>query len=156
MIKKLIVLMFFFSLASNLALATEKIPVSITPNQTISTEKDEVEFGDTLNFKVSKDVYKGDYLVIKKDAPVVAEVDYVAPNGWAYDRAYIQIKKFKILDSKNKWLDVQYPLKIMGQNYKYPQSNIFKVGAHYITAFIRGYEVVLNSDQQNFNIFILN
>ena len=99
---------------------------------------------------------QGKYLFIKKDAPVIAEVDYVNPNGWASDSAYIQIKKFKILDSKNKWLDVQFPLKILGRNCKNPESNIVFVGIHYLTTLFRGDEVFLVPNQQNFNILIWN
>lgn len=154
--KKLLLACLFFIAVSNLAFAEEKIPVSITPNQFITTKKDLVEFGDTLAFKVTKDVYKDDMIFIKKNAPVIAEVDYVNPNGWAADTAYIQIKKFKILDSQNKWIDVCYPLKILGSGCKKTNANGFLVGLKKVIAVVRGQEVVLVPSQQDFNIFILN
>lgn len=155
MIKKLLVVIFFFLIASNLALAAERLPVSITPNQIISTDKDEIEFGDDLDFKVVKDVYKDDAVYIKKGAPVIAEVDYVSPNGWVADSAYVQIKKIKILDSKSTWLEVPCSLKILGRNCRNPKANIFYSGFHYLTVLVRGDEVFLSPNQQNFNVFIL-
>lgn len=156
MIKKFSIIIFFFLISSNLALATEKIAVLITPNQIISTDHDEVEFGDTLNFKVVKDVYKDNSIYIKKNAPVICEVDYVSPNGWAGDSAYIQIKKFKILDSNNKWINFSYDFKILGRYCRNPVDNIFKVGFHYLAILIRGDEVNLIPTQQSFNVFISN
>lgn len=156
MIKKLASIILFFLLISNIALAVEKIPILITPSQIISTDKDEIEFGDSIEFKVAKDVYKDDRLCIKKGAPVVAEVDYVSPNGWAGDSAFVLIKKFKIFDSNNKWINVPYTLKISGRNCKNPAHNFLRTGFHYLAILIRGDEVFLNPNQQNFNIFMVN
>lgn len=156
MIKKISFLIICLLMISNFVFAAEKIPVSITPNQVISTNHDEVEVGDGIDFKVVKDVYRDDVLLIKKGAPVIAEVDYVCPNDWLGDSAYIQIKKFKILDSKNKWMDVSYPMNISGSGCKNPNSNILNESVKLVLSVVRGKEVSLTPNQQNFNIFILN
>lgn len=154
MIKKISFLVLCFFAISNFVYAAEKIPVLITPDQIISTNHDEVEVGDDIDFKVVKDVYKDDTLFIKKGAPVIADVDYVCPNDWLGDSAYIQFKKFKVLDFNHKWVNVNYCLNISGSDCKSP--NLFLKSAKAIISVVRGQEVFLTSKQQNFNIFILN
>lgn len=135
-------------------IAGEKVPVTITPDQLISTDYDEIEIGDELNFKVVRDVYSGDNLLIKKGAPVLALVDYVSENGFAADSAYVQIKKFMIQDVKNNWITVYYPLKITGLECRNPKANMFYKGFHSVAFIIRGDEVNLKPEQRKFNIFI--
>lgn len=134
--------------------AAERIPVSITPTQLISTCYDEVEVGDELTFKAVKDVYLDDNLVIKQGAPALALVDYISDNGFAADSAYIQIKKFKILDTQRKWITISYPLKIIGLKCRDPKAHIVYKGVHSLAFIIRGDEVNLKPGQKKFNIFI--
>lgn len=154
MIKKIVIYLILGFLLVIPAVAVEKIPVSITPAQIISTSHDEVETGDELDFKLVKDIYNGDLLLFKKDAPVLALVDYVSDNGFAADSAYIQIKKFKILDAKKNWQIIHYPLKISGLQCRDKKANIFYKGFHSIAFLIRGYEIDLKPGQKNFNIFM--
>lgn len=131
-----------------------EIPVSITPNQVISTSHDEVEIGDELNFKVVKDTYFNNSLLFKEGSPALALVDYVSENGFVADSAYIQILKFKILDTKNNWVTVDCSMKIKGLECRDTKRNILKKCVHGIAFIIRGDEVELQPEQRNFNIFI--
>ncbi len=152
--KKYYLLTILFLLISNISVAAEKIPVTITPAQIISTEYDEVEFGDVVEFKVVKDVFKDETLIIRKEAPVEAEVDYVSPNGWAAETAYIQLKNFKIMNSKNKWIEVPYTLRIKGKDCL-KSSNIIYKSCTFLTSLVRGREVNLHPNQKKYNIILL-
>ncbi len=155
MINKIVFVLVLLFFTSSIAFAAEKTPISITPLQVISTTHDEVEVGDPIDFKVVKDVYKEDKLIIKKGSPVEAEVDYVSSNGWAADAAYIQFRNFKILTAQNKWITVPYTLKIKGSDCL-KSTNAFYKGCFLVKSIIRGSEISLKPNQRNFNIFLID
>ncbi len=145
-------MLFLFSQLSTCA--SEKVPIFITPNELISTNKDDVDIGDTLSFILIKDVYVSSKLLYPKNTPVEAYVDYVYDNGFVADSAYIQISEFRILNQENKWDVIPYPLKIYGNECRSRNEQFLKKNFHYVAKLIRGDEVNIEPGMKNFTLFI--
>ena len=151
MIKIFIYILSFLLLTAPAAIA-EKISVKIAPAQIISTHHDEVELGDKIPFEVVNDVTIDGKLYIKKGTIIYGTVDFVHPNGWAGDNAEIWFKTFLITTSENKKINVDYTLKIKGNNDK--ANNIKQALAYYILRLIRGSEIYVEPDTKIYNLFI--
>lgn len=152
MIKKFIfVILLYLFVAPAFA---EKIPVRITPLQLISTNHDEVEVGDWINFETAYETYLNGKLYIAKNTPVIGVVDFVHPNGWGGDKAEIWVSEFNTKDVNNKHLEIIYPIKIKNNinNYK----SIKQCFYFYFLGSIRGSEVFIEPDTKTYNIFIEN
>lgn len=130
----------------------EKAPVKITPYQVISTNHDEIQIGDWVEFEAVNDVYLNDKLYVKKHTPIVGVVDFVHPNGWAKDNAEIAFKTFYTTDVNNKKVEISYPLNIRGEVLT--DSYIKKITVQYLCGIIRGSEIYIEPDTMTFNIFI--
>lgn len=104
------VLSFFTGTKSN----KEKLSIDIAPIELISTCHDETQINDIIRFKVLNDVYYKDELYIKKGTRLIGYVDYVQDNGWDYDSAQIQFKKFKTKDVKGNIIEFHSELCIDG------------------------------------------
>lgn len=149
--KKNIFLVFLFFLISVPAFA-QKIPVKITPAQVISTNNDEVEIGDWINFETAHDTFVDGHLYIKKNTPVVGFVDFVHPNGWANDKAEICINKFKFSDVNNKQSEINSPIKIEAKLSAKPKMK--DVFTYYVLGTFRGSEIYVEPDTKIYNLFI--
>jgi hypothetical protein len=177
---KKIFLTFLICLFFTLPSFAEKIPVKIEPIQVISTNYDEVEVGDYINFEVVKDVYVNDDLYIKKHTHAKGLVDFVHPNGWGGDSADIVFKTFYTTDIKDKKVTISYPLEIngkaeMGNSIRrisderittvapraiphfFPNFRLPYIGwgyLNYVGFVIRGSEIFVEPDTTIYNIFI--
>lgn len=135
---------------------SDTTPVKIKPAQKISTCYDETEVGDRIKFIIEKDIYKNGKLYIKKDTPIYGTVDYISDNGWSYDNAQIDIKKFKTRTADGKVITISSPLSINGFDIlKYKSKKIAQFFNYCGVAF-RGKEVEILPEQDNinFNIWI--
>lgn len=130
----------------------EKIPVTISPLQLISTNHDEIETGDYISFVVVNDVYLHDKLYIKKGTIIEGFVDFCHPNGWAADSAEININSFETNDINDKKVVINYPFELKGNNLK--DSCIKQRCSCFFTSLIRGSEIYIEPDTYVFNIFI--
>ena len=135
---------------------SDTTPVKIKPAQKISTCYDETEVGDRIKFIIEKDIYKNGKLFIKKYTPIYGTVDYISDNGWSYDNAQIDIKKFKTRTADGKVITISSPLSINGFDIlKYKSKKIAQFFNYCGVAF-RGKEVEILPEQDNinFNIWI--
>lgn len=130
----------------------EKIPVKIAPTQIISTNHDEVETGDWMNFETTQDVYVNDKLYIKKNTPVSGFVDLVHPNGWANDKAEIYISKFSFNDVNNNRCETNSSLRI--ETVPSAKPSIKELFTYYVLGTFRGSEIFIEPDTKVYNIFI--
>ena len=135
---------------------SEDTPVKITPAQKISTCYDEIEVGDKIKFKTAKDVYKNGKLYIKKGTPVYGTVDYVSDNGWAYDNAQIDLKKFQTKTADGKVVVIENPLSINGFEILKFKSNRIAQFFNYCGVAFRGKEIEINPEKEQieFNIWL--
>ncbi len=135
---------------------SENTPVKITPAQKISTSYDEIEVGDKIKFQTVKDVYKNGKLYIKKDTTVYGLVDYVSENGWAYDNAQIDFKKFYTKTIDGQKIVINSPVSINGFDIiKYKGKKVAQV-FNYCGVLFRGKEVEIipKQDKIEFNIWL--
>lgn len=130
----------------------EKVPVRIKPVQKISTTHNETQTSDVIRFKVINDVYVNNNLYIKKDSPIIGYVDYVQDNGWDYDNAQIDIKKFKTRDVNNNIVEINSELSINGFEILKYKSNRPAQFFNYIGVYFRGKEVEICPEKDK-NIF---
>lgn len=130
----------------------EKIPVKITPIEIISTNNDEIEIGDWINFAIVNDVYIDNKIYLRKGTPIIGFVDFFHPNGWAGDNAEIKFKTFKTTDKNDKTVTINYPLNISGNTMK--ATDIKQYISWVVTIFVRGSEIYVEPDAKIFNIFI--
>ena len=135
---------------------SDTTPVKIKPAQKISTCYDETEVGDRIKFIIEKDIYKNGKLYIKKDTPIYGTVDYVSDNGWSYDNAQIDIKKFKTRTADGKVITISSPLSINGFDIlKYKSKKIAQFFNYCGVAFrSKEVEILPEQDNINFNIWI--
>lgn len=145
----------------------EKIPVKIAPIQVISTNYDEIEVGDLINFEIVKDVCINDKLYIKKGTQLKGLVDFVHPNGWGGDSAEVVFKAFYVTDINDKKITISSPLKINGKTEMANSSrsvssnvivNFTATFIHpvfvYLGFIVRGAEICVEPDTTIYNIFI--
>ncbi len=135
---------------------SENTPIKIKPDQKISTCYDEIEVGDKIKFLAAKDVYKNGKLYIKKDTPIYGTVDYVSENGWSYDNAQIDFKKFKTKTADGNVINFTSPLSINGFDIlKYKGKRIAQFFNYCGVAF-RGKEVEIipQKDNLEFNLWL--
>ncbi len=130
----------------------EKIPIKITPDEIISTNHDEVEIGDWIEFQSVDDVYMNDKLYIAKTTPIIAVVDFVHPNGWGGDNATINLKTFKTINTDNQKIEINFPITIKTTSEQ--ANTLNKKITYYILRVIRGSEIFIEPDTKAFNIFI--
>ncbi len=135
---------------------SEDTPVRITPAQKISTCFNEIEVGDKIKFNIVKDVYKNGKLYIKKDTPIYGIVDYVSDNGWAYDNAQIDFKKFQTKTADGKIVTINNPLSINGFEILKFKSNRTAQFFNYCGIIFRGKEIEIIPPKDNieFNIWL--
>lgn len=151
MIKKNILFILLFFLLTTPTFA-EKTPVKIAPAQIISTNHDEIEVGDWVNFETVNDVYVNGNLYIKKNTPLYGFVDFVHPNGWVGDSAEVRFKIFETSDLNGKKVIINYPLILNGNNSK--NNAVKQYFAIVFLRLIRGAEMCVEPDTKIFNIFI--
>lgn len=164
--KKIIFALFIFSLFALPSFA-EKIPVKISPIQVISTNYDEIEVGDYINFEVIKDVYVNDKLYIKEGTTIKGLVDFIHPNGWGGDSADIVFKTFYTKDANEKKVTIPCKLELNGkaEMANSARSVGSNVSVRFTTTFIhpvfvylgfivRGAEISVEPDTTIYNIFI--
>lgn len=135
---------------------SEDTPVKITPAQKISTCHDETEVGDKIKFKITKDIYKNGKLYIKKDTPIYGLVDYVSENGWSYDNAQMDFKKFYTKNTNGKKITIDSPLSINSFDIIQYKGNKFAQFFNYCGVAFRGKEVEIipTKDEIEFNIWL--
>lgn len=137
---------------------SEIIPIKIKPSKKITTCHDETQTGDILKFKTIKDVYTNNELFIKKNSPVIGYVDYVQDNGWQYDNAQIDIKKFKTRDINGNLIEINSLLEINGFELLKYKSNRPAQFFNYIGSYFRGKEVEIEPEKDTnviFNIWLV-
>jgi len=129
-----------------------RIPVKITPTQIISTNKDEIEVGDWIQFVVVNDVKINGELYLKRDTQMTGVVDFIHPNGWFGDSAQVTLKTFYATDSNNKKITINSPLIIDGT---LKEINDYKDFTKAIGACLsRGQEIFVEPDTKTYNIFM--
>lgn len=149
-IKNILFIVLFFLLTT--PAFAEKTPVKIAPAQIISTNHDEIEVGDWINFETVNDVYVNGNLYIKKNTPLYGFVDFVHPNGWAGDSAEVRFKIFETSDLNGKKVIINYPLILNGNNSK--NNDVKQYLAIVFLRLIRGAEICIEPDNKIFNVFI--
>lgn len=146
---KKIFLILICLLISNQTIFAKQIPVKIAPKQIITTKQDATDVGDHIKFEVVKDAYDDNgKLILNKGDELVGTVDFVHPNGWAGDSAEVKIKHFHNKDKKTNY---ESPICIKG---KPSEQNKIKRLAETIATAIRGSEVFVEPDSDQFDIFI--
>ena len=135
---------------------SENTPIKITPAQNISTCYDEIQVGDIIKFSTVKDVYKNGKLYIKKGTPIYGTVDYVSENGWSYDNAQIDFKKFKTKTAEGKIINFTSPLPINGFDILTYKGKRIAQFFNYCGVAFRGKEVEIipSKDNIEFNIWL--
>lgn len=135
---------------------SEDTPIRITPSQKISTCYDEIEVGDRIKFNTVKDIYKNGKLYIKKDTPIYGLVDYVSDNGWSYDNAQIDFKKFQTKTVNGKIITINSPLSINGFDILKFKSNRPAQFFNYCGIIFRGKEIEITPEKEKieFNIWL--
>ena len=130
----------------------EKLPVKITPTQTISTHTNEIEIGDWIKFKTVNDVYYKNKLFIKKDTPLVGVVDSIHENGLLADNAEIIFQTFYVRNVDKDLVKINYPLYIGRKNSvcKGTGDKIVK----YIGVIFRGNEIKVEPESVVYNLFL--
>lgn len=151
MYKKLLFILFIMFFIG-LPCFAEKIPIRIAPIQVISTNNNEVEVGDLIEFEIVDNVYKDGSLYLKKGGRIFGIVDFVHPNGWLADAADIKIKYFKTVDINNKKIEIICPININGN--KLVKKDVKECILLVSSIFTRGHEIYIEPDSQIFNIFI--
>lgn len=170
MIYRKIILILFLLLGVTLPSYAEKIAVKIAPAQLITTNHDEIEVGDWINFEIANDVYVNNDLYLKKNTRVVGIVDFVHQNGWGADAADITFKTFYTIDTQGKKVTISYPLEINGNSEIANSSrevpvNVFSktaehfsfltfLGLNYAGFIFRGAEISVEPDTKTYNLFI--
>lgn len=151
---KNIISVFIIILITAMPTFAEKVPVAITPLQIISTNHDEIETGDKVDFQVIEDIYSNKNLYIPKYSLIVGTVDFVQPNGWGGDPAEIRFNSFETIDiNKNKFV-IPCNLCIKGTNDKANNSKQVFQYTSWLLMFIRGSEIFIEPDTKVYNIFI--
>lgn len=150
--KKVLLLSFILICVTIQGVFAEKIPVKITPIQVISTNHDEVEIGDWINFETVNDIYVNNELYIRKGSPILGFVEFLHPNGWGGDSAEIEFKTFETRDVNGKKNIINYPLMINGNNAK--NNDMKQYIAMVFLNLIRGSEIYIEPDTRIFNLFI--
>jgi hypothetical protein len=164
--KKLILCPALFCLA--LPVFAEKIPIKIEPIQVISTDHDEIEVGDWINFQTIDDIYVNDKLYIEKGTKVAGVVDFIHPNGWGGDSADIVFKTFYTIDVDNTKIKIDSPLEINGNSEAANQARSVGVNEAgnitsflirspfivYVSFIVRGAEINIEPDTKIYNLFI--
>lgn len=144
-------LVFICLFISNQVNLAKQIPVKIAPTQIITTKKDSTDVGDRIKFEVIKDVYdENGKLILKKGDELVGTVDFIHPNGWVGDSAEVKIKHFHH-SGKDRKSDYEFPICIKG---KPSETNKVKRLIESISTAIRGSEVFVEPDSEQFDIFI--
>ncbi len=135
---------------------SEDTPVKIRPAQKISTCYDEIEVGDKIKFVTVKDIYKSGKLYIKKGTPVFGTVDYVSDNGWSYDNAQLDFKKFTTKTTNGKTITVTSPLSINGFDILQYKGKRVAQFFNYCGVVFRGkeIEIIPPKDDIQFNIWL--
>lgn len=135
---------------------SEDTPVKIRPAQKISTCYDEIEVGDKIKFVTVKDIYKNGKLYIKKGTPVYGTVDYVSDNGWSYDNAQLDFKKFTTKTTNGKTITVTSPLSINGFDILQYKGKRVAQFFNYCGVVFRGkeIEIIPPKDDIQFNIWL--
>lgn len=135
---------------------SEDTPIKIKPAQKISTCYDEIEVGDRIKFVTVKDIYKNGKIYIKKDTPIYGTVDYVSDNGWSYDNAQLDFKKFKTRTSDGKIITISSPLSINGFDILQYKGKRIAQFFNYCGVAFRGKEVEIIPEKDNiqFNIWL--
>ena len=175
---KKLILILLLVLASTVPAFAEKISVKIAPAQIISTNLDEIEVGDRINFEAVNDVYINSKLYISKGSKIVGVVDFVHNNGWGGDSAEIVFKNFYTTDVNDNKVIISYPLVIDGKEEmasnvrEVANKGLVAVGPRVVTRFvrpfrflhyqylsyvgfaIRGAEINVEPDTQIYNLFI--
>lgn len=133
---------------------SEPVKLSLTPQNKISTCYDDIEVGDYIEFKTTKDVYKNGKLYITKDTPIYGLVDFVSDNGWGFDSAQIDFKKFKTKTVTEKPILIEAPLAINGFTILKDKSNRIAQFFNYCGVIFRGKEVEIipSKDKIEFDI----
>lgn len=144
--KKIFILLAVFILTNTIASA-QKLPVRITPGENISTAYDEIEVGDNLKFKTMQDIYYNQKLYIKKDTPVYAQVGLLSDNGWAFDHAEINFKKFVTTDVNNNTITINDDLTINGFELIKTKGKRPAQFFNYIGVIFRGKEIDIKYSQ---------
>lgn len=126
---------------------SEKLNIDIQPIELISTCHDETQINDIIRFKILNDVYYNDKLYIKKNSRLIGIVDYVQDNGWDYDSAQIQMKKFKTRDVNGNIVEIQYPLEIDGFEILKYKGKRFAQMFNYAGILWRGKEIEIIPNQ---------
>lgn len=135
----------------------EVIPVKIKPAQTISTCNNEIQINDIIRFKTVNDIFVENNLYIKKDTPIIGYVDYVQENGWDYDNAQIDIKKFKTRDVNGNLIEINSELSINGFEILKYKGNRKAQFFNYIGVYFRGKEIEIIPEKDKniiFNIWL--
>ena len=132
--------------------SAEKLPIKITPTQTISTHYDEIEVGDWLKFKTTNDVYYKNKILIKKGASITGIVDSLHENGLVADNAEMVIKTFYVRDVNNNLVKINYPLTIGRSNSVC--KGLGDKTVKYIGVIFRGNEIKVEPETVTYNLFL--
>ena len=129
--------------------------IPIQPMEEISTSNDELEFGDIVEFKTIRNVYKKGALYIKSETPIYGIIDSIDENGWCADNAAIYFKEFKTRDVNNNKITIKADLKIDGFEILKFKSERSKQFFNYISTFVRGKEVDIKDLDRNLKFVLI-
>lgn len=132
--------------------SAEKLPIKITPTQTISTHTNEIEIGDWIKFKTVSDVYYKDKLFIKKNTPMVGVVDSIHENGLLADNAEIIFQTFYVRNVEKDLVKINYPLYIGRRNSVC--KGLGDKMVKYIGVIFRGNEIKVEPESTVYNLFL--
>jgi hypothetical protein len=129
--------------------------IPIQPVEEISTSNDELEFGDIVEFKIIRNVYKKGTLYIKSETPIYGIIDSIDENGWCADNAAIYFKEFKTKDVNNNKITIKADLKIDGFEILKFKSVRQKQFFNYFSTFIRGKEVDIKDSDRDIKFVLI-
>lgn len=151
MIKRLF-LTLIIPLAVYAPVFAEVMPLPISPVEIVSTEHDEIQVGDWIQFHTAKDVYVDGELFIKSGTPVVGVVDFYHPNGFCGDDAEIKFRTFYLLGENGKKTEFNYPISI--NEHVLIRNDMKGQTKHFLKTVIRGSEIFIEPDVKVFNVFL--
>ena len=151
MMKKLFLIL-ILALATKMPALAEIVPLQIAPTEVISTEHDEIQVGDWVQFETTKDTYLDGKLYLKKGTPVVGVVDFYHPNGWCLDEAELRFKTFYFVNENNIKTEVNCTVNV--NELSLIRNDVKEQTKHFFKTVIRGSEIYIEPDTKTFNIFI--
>lgn len=131
---KKIVLGLILTFIAQQAYAKEPSITVYTPVK-ISTSNKLLQEGDTIEFKVSEDVYVNSKIYLNKDEKVSGVITSLEPNAFACKEAVIYAENFKVKNTEGKMVNVNGVIEKKGRTHW-----MFTQILPFLPEFVRGGE----------------